>query len=296
MNINNEVKTENNDLQMLLLKIRSKYPSLTDAAKKVADFILNRYSDAVYLNISELAGKCGVSESTITKFIKTMGYGGFHELKISLARSSGPAVESDVLYGEISLDDNIESICNKIYYNNMEAMKDSLRILDFDSMDKAAVMVLRARKVDIYGMGSSTVATLNAKMRLYRLGIMCFTYNDPHEQIISASLLKKGDVAIAISNSGKSADVVKAMDIAKQSGASTICITNYDDTPITRYADIKLFTSTKDSEELCESLHARIAELTLIDALYVCIASKMKKQAMSNLYKTSEAIKTHKLT
>lgn len=292
-----DIKVENNDLQLLLLKIRGKYPSLTDAAKKIADFILSSHNEAVYLNISELARRVGVSESTITKFIKTIGYNGFHELKICLARNPGVTQSTDdVIYGEISLDDSVEAICHNLYYNNMEALKDSLRILDFESVEKAAGLILKARKVDIYSLGSSTVAALNAKMRLYRLGVMCFTYNDPHEQIVSASLLRKGDVAIAISNSGRSGDVVKALDIAKQSGASTLCITNYDDTPITHFSDIKLFTSTKDSEELCESLHARIAELSLIDALYVCIASKMKKQAVNNLYKTSQAIKTHKLT
>lgn len=290
-----DTKLDNEDLQILLLKIRTKYQSLTEAAKRVADYILNNYSEALYLSISEFAKKCDVSESTITKFIKTIGYSGFHELKIYLARGTNLMQTSDIIYGEISLDDNVESICNKIFYNNVEALKDTLRILDFGSIERVAELILKAKRVDFYGLGSSSVATVNAKMRLYRLGITCFTYNDPHEQIVSASLLKKGDVAIGISNSGKSSDVVKALNVSKQSGAHTVCITNYDNTPITKYADIKLFTSTKDSEELNESLHARIAELSLLDALYVCIASKMKKQALNNLRKTSEAIKIHKL-
>lgn len=290
-----DIKLENSDLQLLVLKIRSKYSALTEAAKKVGDYILNNYEEAVYLNITELAGKIGVSESTITKFIKTIGYNSFHDLKICLARATNVGQSEDVIYGEISLDDDVESICTNVFYNNIEALRDSLKILDFESVDKAADLIIKARKVDFYGSGSSSVATLNARMRLYRIGILCFTYNDPHEQIVSASLLKKGDVAIGISNSGKSVDVVKAIGIAKASEASTICITNHDDTPITRFSDIKLFTSSKDSEALNESLHARIAELSLLDALYVCIASKMKKQALSSLYKTSEAIKTHKL-
>lgn len=291
----NDVKSENEDLQILLLKIRTKYQSLTEAAKRVADYILSNHGEALYLNISEFAKKCDVSESTITKFIKTIGYSGFHELKIYLARGTSHMQASDVIYGEISLDDNVESLCSKIFNNNVEALKDTLRILDYKSIEHTANLILKAKRVDFYGSGSSTVATLNAKMRLYRLGIICFTYSDPHEQIVSASLLKKCDVAIGISNSGRSSDVVQALNVAKQSGASTVCITNYDNTPITKYADIKLFTSTKDSEELNESLHARIAELSLVDALYVCIASKMKKQALNNLYRTSQAIKIHKL-
>jgi len=290
-----EIKIENSDLQLLLIKIRSKYTSLTDAARRVADFILSNHSEAVYLSITELAKKSGVSESTVTKFIKTIGYNSFHDLRICLARAPRNTVGEDIIYGEISLDDDVESICTNVFHNNIDSLRDSLRILDFESVEKAASLMLKARKIDFYGMGSSAVATMNAKMRLYRIGLLCFTYSDPHEQIISASLLKQGDVAVAISNSGKSSDTVKALELAKQSGATTICITNHDDTPITQFADIKLFTSTKDSEELSESLHARIAELSLLDALYVCIASKMKKQALSNLYKTSQAIKNHKI-
>lgn len=291
-----EIDMNNNDQQLLLLKIRSKYPSLTNAVKKVADYIINNHSEAVYLNINELAAKCGVSEATVTKFIKNIGYGGFQDLKICLARTyRSSAQNTDVIYGELSLDDEVESICSKIFHNNMEALSDSLRILDYNSVDKAAEMILKARKVDFYGLGSSAVATLNARMRFYRLGILCFSYDDPHEQIVSASLLKSDDVAVGISNSGKSHDVVKALEIARNSGAGTICITNYDNTPITQFSQVKLFTSTKDSEALNESLHARIAELSLIDSLYVCVASKMKKQALDNLYKTSQVIKMHKM-
>ena len=288
------IKTEDNNLELLLLKIRSKYPSLTEAAKRIADYILNNYDEALYLNISELAKVCSVSESTITKFIKTLGYKGYHELKICLARGYSNMQRDVVIYSELSLDDDVESICTKIFYNNIETLKDSLKILDFNSVDKAANLIIKARKIDFYGMGSSTIATLDARMRFYRLGIMCFTYSDPHEQIVSASLLKKGDVALGISNSGTSADIVRALDIAKQSDASTICITNFDDTPITKYSDIKLFTATKDSEVLRESIHSRIAEIALIDALYVCVASKIKKQAVNNLHKSAQAIKTYK--
>lgn len=286
-----DIKEESNDLQLLLLKIRSKYPSLTDAAQRVADYLLTNYNEALYLNISELAREIGVSESTITKFIKTIGYNGFHELKISLARTSGLSQNDNVLYGEISLDDNIETICANVFYNNIEALNNSLRILDYGNINRVADLILKARRIDFYGMGSSTIATLNAKMRFYRLGLMLFTYNDPHEQIISASLLKKNDFAVGITNSGRSADVVKALKIAKQSGASTACITNYDDTPITKYADIKLFTATKDSEALRESINSRIAEISLLDAIYVVVASKMKKQAIGMLHKTAQTLK-----
>jgi len=279
----------------LLVNIRKKYPALTEVLKKIADYILNNHEEATYLSISDLARKIEVSESMITKFTRLLGFNGFQEFKISLARTSSQSKTDEIIFGEISLDEDVKSICKKIYHNNIDALMDSLSILDYDDVERAAEIILTARKVDLYGSGSSSVATLNAWMRFYRLGIMCFSYRDSHSQGVSASLLQECDVAIGVSNSGMSADIVKALEIAKQCGASTICITNYDNTPITQYADIKLFTATRDSTDFCESLHSRIAELSLIDALYMTIASKMKSTALDNLKASSKAIKYRRL-
>lgn len=287
-------KNGNDDLQYLLLRINNKYASLTKATRRIADYLLTNYEEALYLNISEFAEKCHVSESTITKFIKTIGYKSYRDLKISLARNTTQTTEQDIIYWELSLNDKPKDICRKVFNNDIDALQNTLRILDSDMLDKAAEMILKARDVVFYGIGSAVIALNNASLRFYRLGIRVFTYNDPHEQIVSASLLNSGDVAIGISNSGRSPEVVKALRIAKGSGAKTICITNYDKSPITEFADIKLFTSSKDSEEINESLQSRIAEIALIDALYICVASKMKKRALENLYKTNHVLKEHK--
>ena len=286
---------EKMDVQHLFLRIRSKYPTLTRASKKIADYILANYTETKYLSISSLAQQINVSESMITKFTRGLGFRGFQEFKICLALSPEKGESDSMIYGEVSLDDDVVSICNKIYKNNMEALRDSLSVLDFKNMERAADLIVKARKVDLYGSGSSTVPIVNAQMRLYRLGIMCFTYSDSHKQLVAASLLGKKDVAIGISNSGRSVDIVNALGIAKQAGASTICITNYEETPITKHSDIKLFTSTRDSEELSESLHSRIAELSLLDSLFVIVASKMRTRALANLKSTAEVIRTHRL-
>jgi RpiR family transcriptional regulator, carbohydrate utilization regulator len=282
------------DLQHLLLKIRGSYVSFPPAYKKIADYILKNNQEAKFLSISLLAQKIGVSESMITKFTRAIGFEGFKEFKIYLSldlKDEG----MEMIYGEISLKDDVKSICTKIYNNNIRALKDSLRILDFDNIEKAAALIIKAQRVYFYGSGSALVAIANAQARFYRLGLCCFSYNDSHAQIVSATLLGKNDVAIGISNSGRSVDIVKALEIAKKRGAETICITNNQETPITKHSRIKLLTSTYDSEELSESLHSRIAELSLIDSLYVVVASKMGKKAVDNLKATGEAIETYRM-
>ncbi|HTX71967.1 MAG TPA: MurR/RpiR family transcriptional regulator [Rectinemataceae bacterium] len=281
------------DLQGLLLRMRGMHDSLQPASKRIADYLLRNSKEAKFLTISALARRIGVSESMITRFARTLGFEGFKEFKIYLA-ADAPGDGKELIYGEIRLKDDVKSICSKIYNNNIRALRDSLRVLDFDNVETAAELIVRADKIFFYGSGSAAVAITNALVRFYRLGLACFAYSDSHAQIVSASLLGKRDVAVGVSNSGRSADIVTALEIAKRRGAQTVCITNNLETPITRQSDVNLFTSTYDSEELSESLHSRIAELSLIDALYVVVASKMGRKAVKSLRVSGEAIRRYK--
>jgi len=270
------------------------HDSLQPASKRIADYLLRNSKEAKFLTISALARRIGVSESMITRFARTLGFEGFKEFKVYLAADATGEGKEEMIYGEIRLRDDVKSICTKIYNNNVRALKDSLRVLDFDNVETAAELIVRADKTFFYGSGSAAVAITNALVRFYRLGLACFAYSDSHAQIVSASLLGKRDVAVGISNSGRSADIVTALEIAKERGAQTVCITNNLATPITRQSDVNLFTSTYDSEELSESLHSRIAELCLIDALYVVVASKMGRKAVKSLSVSGEAIRRYK--
>ncbi|MGA2479880.1 MAG: MurR/RpiR family transcriptional regulator [Spirochaetia bacterium] len=284
------------DARRLFLKIRSKYPDMTRAAKQIADYILANYEETKYLSISSLAERVNVSESMITKFVRILGVRGYQDFKVRLALSQDNHAPAAEIFGEVSLDDDAASICRRIYTNNVETLRDSLSLLNFRDVDRAAELIVKARRVEFYGSGGSSIALANAQARFHRIGIMCFTFCDGHTQLMSASLLGRQDVAVAVSNSGRSASVVEALQIAKKMGASTICITNYEETPLTAHADVRLFTSSRDVDRLSENLHSRIAELALIDSLYVIVASKMKARALENLKTTAEVIRRHRLT
>ncbi len=281
--------------QALFLIIRGKYPSFTTATKRIADYILSNDEETKYLSISSMAKNIGVSESMITRFVRSLGLKSFQEFKVRLALNDGTKAADSIIFGELSLDDNAASVCQKIYNNNIETLKDSLSILNFKDIERAADLIARARKVDFYGSGSSGVAIANAEARFIRIGVTCFVTNDSHLQLMSAALLTDKDVAVGISNSGRSISIIESLAIAKKAGASTICITNYEDTPLSRHADIKLFTSSRDSELLSESIHSRIAELSLLDSLYVIVASKLKSSAVESIRITAEIIRSHRV-
>ncbi|MBS1128591.1 MAG: transcriptional regulator [Nitrospirae bacterium] len=283
------------DSRRLFLRIRGKYPGLTKASKKIADYILANYEETKYLSISSLAERVNVSESMITKFVRLLGLKGYQDFKVRLAlgqENSAPAAD---IFGEVSLDDDASSICRTIYNNNVETLRDSLSVLNFKDVERAADLIVRARKVVFYGSGGSTIALGDALARFHRIGILCSGFSDAHTQLMSASLLGRQDVAVGISNSGRSVSIVESLAIARKKGAATICITNYEETPLTAAADVRLFTSSRDVAKLSENLHSRVAELSLIDSLYVTVASKMKEKALESLRTTAEVIRVHRL-
>jgi DNA-binding MurR/RpiR family transcriptional regulator len=283
------------DSRRLFLRIRSKYPSLTQASKKIADYILANYEETKYLSISSLAERIEVSESMITRFVRLLGLKGYQDFKVRLALGQENNTPEAQIFGVVSLDDDAAAICRTVYNNNVETLRDSLDVLNFKDVARAAELIVKARSVVFFGSGGSTIALGDALARFQRIGILCSGFSDAHTQLMSASLLCRQDVAVGISNSGRSVSIVESLAIAKKRGAATICITNYEETALTAVADVRLFTSSRDVDKLSENLHSRVAELSLIDSLYVTVASRMKDKALESLRTTAEVIRLHRL-
>jgi RpiR family carbohydrate utilization transcriptional regulator len=281
------------DQEVLLLTIRGLMPSLNPALKKIGQYILDDPGRIKLLRIKDLAAECGVAEATVTRFVKTIGLSNFQELKIRIAEITTDRGRSEELvYDDVTNKDSLQSIVDKIVFTNIEAMKNTKRIIDADAMQRAIDALDRSDKIDIYGAGGSFITAMNAAMRFYRIGKRCGIYNDPNQQAVSASLLTPKDVAIGICNSGRTASTVTALKKAKESGARTICITNFSRTPITEQAEIVLYTSTQDSAFFQESMVSRVAQIIIIDILYAGLAVKNFSSAVKMIEKSAESLKS----
>lgn len=277
---------------MLLLRIRGLLPSLNPALKKIGRYILDHPQEVKLMRIRDLAGECGVAEATITRFVKTIGLGSFQELKISLAAIVPEEQRSGkMVYEEVSQGDSVSAIGDKIFSINSRALEDTRRILDPRQIERAVTAIDRARHLDVYAAGGSFVAAEHARLRFYRIGKRCQTYNDPNQQSVSASLLGSGDLAIGISNSGRTASTVNALRRAREGGAGTICVTSYDNTPITAHAEIVLFTSTQDSAFFQESMVSRLAQMLVIDVLYAALAVKHFGKSVQRIERSADALR-----
>jgi RpiR family transcriptional regulator, carbohydrate utilization regulator len=284
------------DDENLLLRIRRFLPYLNPALRRVGEYTLGNSDKIKLLKIRELARASKVSEATVTRFVREIGLDSFQNLKISIAAIPHENVKhlnskERLVYDDVSQHDSIERIIEKITFRNVEALQDTVKVINAAEVERAVAAIDQADFMVIYCVGTSTIAAESAKMRFYRIGKRCIVYNDPAHLAVSSSLLVEGNVAIGISNSGSTIPTVNALKAAKENGASTICITNYDNSPITEFSDIKIFTATKESSFFQESLVSRVAQILIVDVLYACYASKHYDRSIELLEKSAAAIK-----
>ncbi len=272
-----------------ILQIKVMYDSMGKAEKRVADWIFENSENLLPLSIVELAEKCKCSEATIVRFSRRIGCSGYQELKLLLARDSGAKNLSSDITKSDSCFDIFEKISNEIYCS-LEYTK---KALDGESLNKAAEIIKKADNVLFFGLGNSSPVAQDAAHKFLRAGIRAYAYSDNHMQAIAAGHLTEKDVAIGISHSGSSKDIVDALKIARSQGAATICITNNGKSPILNQSDIALFTSSPETKYTILGLNSRIAALAIIDALYSYIVcnSDTAENAIEN---TELALKSKK--
>ena len=259
------------------------------AERAVADFVLSYPEQVMQMSISEAARDIGVGESTVIRFCRALGYKGYQEFKLRLAQDLVEPVE--FIHENISFADKTAELAQKVFQTNVKAVEDTMRSLDPEMVEVAAKALANARKIDIYGVGYSSFSALDAKFKFVRLGLMADAYGDAHLQAMAAASLGKGDVAIGISHSGSTKDVVDALTAARKSGANTISITNFNPSPITRASDVVLLTASPESPLGGEVLTSRIAQLCVIDVLSVSLAVELGERCLDLIKKTSEAVK-----
>jgi DNA-binding MurR/RpiR family transcriptional regulator len=197
----------------------------------------------------------------------------------------------EFIHRNITFQDSAAELCQKTFQTNLQAVEQTMRALDPAMIEVAARAIASARRIDIYGVGYSYFSGLDAKLKFARFGLTADAYGDSHLQAMAAVSLRRGDVALGISHSGSTRDVVDALGPARKSGATTIAITNYSPSPITRVADVVLLTAASESPLGGEVLTSRIAQLCVIDALSVAVAVAIGEGCLDLINKTSQAVK-----
>lgn len=260
---------------------------LRDSEKKIVEFIEKNQAEIIHLSITEVAERSETSESSVVRLCKRLGYKGFQDLKIHLAREV--IAPEKQIHEVIEKGDDVVMIKKKVFQSNIQALYDSIEVCSDDEIQKAVDAITNARLIEFYGTGGSGTVALDAHHKLLKLGIKSFAYNDSVLQAMSACVLTDQDVVIGISHTGSNTDVLDAMRLAKEAGATIICITNSSKSPITKISDIVLQTASKETLFRTDAISSRIAQLTIIDILVAAVANQAYELYFANLQKTRKS-------
>lgn len=269
-----------------LTRIRSSYPSLAASERIVADWMMQQPEKIMDYSMSQVAKACNVSDTTVLRFCRNAGFNGYTDLKLSIARdltSPSQIVRYDIVEGDAPA-----AVARKIFLSNIQALYDTLELLDANVLDKAVALIKNAREVLLVGVGTSAPVAHSLYNMLIRLGINCKVQTDSYLQLMEVALFGPGDVVIAISQSGLSMDPVTTLKEAKKNGASTICITGNAQSPLVEHADLTLLSVARETG--VEAIPSRLSQLSLADALYVILALEDVETTTQNEKRIWEAL------
>jgi DNA-binding MurR/RpiR family transcriptional regulator len=285
----------------ILVTIRALLPNLAPVEQRVAHQVLADPFGTAMQAISELAASCDTSATTVIRFCRAIGLRGYPELRIALAAAAAHADRAGATGVEPSHDivpgDGPATIAAKIAQADARAVTDTARHLDIEALVEVVEVLAGARRIDIYGVGASGYVALDLQQKLQRIGKPAFAWPDPHMAVTSAALLGPADVVVALSHTGTTADTIDALREAASHGARTVAITNFPRSPIAAAADFVLLTAARETAFRSGAMTSRIAQLTVVDCLFVVLAQHdlpASREALERTYQAAQAKRTRR--
>lgn len=272
----------------ILRRIQVVSVSLGPAGHRIAEYVAQHARDVIHLSISDVAERTGTSEGSVVGFCKSVGATGFQQLKILLAQEIVQPVH--LIHEDLHADDGVETVMRKIFHSNVQTLHDTCATLDVKAIERAVSLLKKAERIEIYGIGSAAPIAEDAQYRMLRIGLNVKAVVDSHVQAISASLAGPTVATLTISHSGSTHETIAATRLAKESGASTICITNIGKSPLHAFADVVLFTIGREVRFRTEAMTSRLAQLAIIDVLIACLALTDYDKSVDTLRRTSDVL------
>ncbi|WP_035571929.1 MurR/RpiR family transcriptional regulator [Halonatronum saccharophilum] len=282
-------------LKGILTKIKQGLKTFKPSEEKIARFILDNPDRAIGLSITDLANFSGTSEASVVRFCKTLDLKGYKDLKLSISYDLSTSSDKEgIIHEKIKIGDKPNDILAKISAGSMQAIEDTKEVLSLDNLEKAIDKISESKRIYIFGIGASAIVGLDLQYKFMRINIPTFAFLDSDMQLTSATNMEEGDVAIGISTSGRTKDVIEALKEGKKRGATTIAITQYGQSPILEFSDIDLFIAYVENTFRSGAMASRIAQLNLIDTIFMGVAAKRHNQVFESLKDTREIVEDKK--
>lgn len=278
----------------VLVRIRKAIPELPPSEQRVAQRVLLDPSGAAGRSIRSLASLCNTSTTSVVRFYKRLGYSTYQDLRLDLAseatRERVVHQEFSQASGDIDPADSLNDIVNKVALNEIRSIEDTVETLNLDHLAEAVEAVTCAQRIDIFGIGASAVVGMDLHQKLNRVRRTALIWPEASSAWTSAAILSPGTVAIGISHSGRTRDVTEFLRIARLSGATTIALTNFPDSPVGSTANITLTTAARENPLRAGALGSRIAQLMIVDCLFIGTAQATFEESTKALSETYQVI------
>ncbi|MGX4668632.1 MurR/RpiR family transcriptional regulator [Cerasibacillus sp. JNUCC 74] len=239
-----------------LARVKSIYPSLTKSEKKVASFVSENYQRIAFLSLTEFADEFGVGEATVIRFLKKVGFSGYHEFKTTMAKQLLDAKE-------VKTNTEFE----KTYHDIVKMLDETRLLTNAEKIKQSANLIKNSKAIYLFGIGFSALAAQGAQIRLMRLGYKAYFFSEQHTRVVSSHLIESDDLSIAFSVTGDTRETLQWLSKVKENGAKTIAITNHSRSPITKIAELILFTAGKEVAQEGSTLITEMSQLFVVEQI-----------------------------
>lgn len=279
------------DTDTMLQHISQRLDHYSEAEGKVARLVLDQPNAIADSAVGEVARLAQVSEPTVIRFCRSLGYRGWSDFKVKLAASLMVGVP--YVHSNLRPADPTSMLAAKVFDNAVSALLRTRNDIDPERVDAAIELLCGARRIEFYGVGNSGIVAADAQHKFFRYDVATVAYADTHTQLMAASLLGPRDVLVAISHSGRSRELLDAVSLAAGNGCPIIAITA-SHTPLADLAGVLLRADTQEDTEIYSPMLSRLVHLTIVDLLALGVALRRGAGISKVLEKTKKSLKRHR--
>jgi RpiR family carbohydrate utilization transcriptional regulator len=284
-------------IKSMLDRIKASLPSLAPAEQRVGKLVLQDPRAFANLPVTELAERAHVSKPTVVRFCRSVGYDGLSDFKLKLAGSVSEGVP--FIHRSVDVDDKTSDVAVKVIDNTVAAFLKYRNDASSFALDMAVQALAEThstgKRIELYGVGNSGIVAQDAQHKFFRLGMNTIAYSDGHMQVMSASMLGKGDCVVVISNSGRTRDLMDAADIARKRGATIIVITS-SGSPLAAAGQIHLTADHPESYDRYSPMVSRLLHLLIIDILATTVALRIGESLQPALREMKNNLRNKRYT
>ncbi|EOU1751016.1 MurR/RpiR family transcriptional regulator [Clostridium perfringens] len=261
----------------------------TKSEKTLIEYIKSDLDNIIYKSISIIAKESGVGEATITRFTKKLGFNGFQDFKVTLAKEISNKKNTSIINLHVHRDESVTETANKMLKSSINILEQTVKQIDLDLMCKCKNLIMNAKRVYFIGIGYSGIAATDINYKFMRIGFTTVPVTDSHTMVIMSSITND-DVIVAISNSGTTKEVIKTVKQAKENGTKIITLTEDSDNPLRKLSDYELTYTSAETIFETGSISSKIPQIFLLDLLYTEVIKEMFSEAVEKKIKTTSAI------